>query len=107
MKCVDSECQANAVCRHNKCTCKIGFVEIDGSCESEIYIFLYLLSGLCLNKKNRTEITYNFGVNFILKMDKAFIIFITFLFQKNATPSTAHDLHRVSIINAHVIEDTS
>lgn len=77
MKCVDSECQANAVCRHNKCTCKIGFVEIDGSCESEIYIFLYLLSGLCLNKKNRTEITYNFGVNFILKMDKAFIIFIS------------------------------
>lgn len=43
VKCVDSECQANAVCRHNKCTCKIGFVEIDGSCESERYIFLYLL----------------------------------------------------------------
>lgn len=43
VKCVDSECQANAVCRHNKCTCKIGFVEIDGSCESERYIILYLL----------------------------------------------------------------
>lgn len=72
----------------------------------DIY-FLYLLVRSLFNKKNRTEITYNFGVNFILKMDKAFIIFFTFLFQKNVTPSTAHDLHRVSIINAHVIEDTS
>lgn len=73
----------------------------------DIYFLYLLVTSLFKQEKQNRDNLYNFGVNFIFKMDKAFIIFITFLFQKNVTPSTAHDLHRVSIINAHVIEDTS
>ena len=38
VRCVDSQCQQNAVCRHNKCTCKIGYIERFGSCEGKIYL---------------------------------------------------------------------
>lgn len=38
VRCVDSHCQQNAVCRHNKCTCKIGYIERSGSCEGKIYL---------------------------------------------------------------------
>ena len=38
VRCVDSHCQQNAVCRHNKCTCKIGYIDRFGSCEGKIYL---------------------------------------------------------------------
>lgn len=70
-----------------------------------IYIFCIYQLGFCLNKINRIEIIYNFGVNFILKMDKVFIIFIIFLFQKNVIFLIVYDLYCVLIINVYVIED--
>lgn len=33
VKCIDRNCQANALCSNNKCTCKFGFVDISGICE--------------------------------------------------------------------------